>query len=89
MIIYNVLFKGVEIKINPYCKAFRTEKEVDDYVQHMCETKDLRVCSTMGWDDDFNVNDYRLEDSKGNTYYYVVYRQAITDVPGDEFSFLI
>ena len=77
MEIYNVLLKGVEVRIPPICKAFRTEAQADAYIQDECIKRDLTIRSTYGWDEGSTLNDYRAEDIDGNTFYFVIYRQLI------------
>jgi len=77
MIIFNVLIKGVEVKNINYCEAFRTEEEVDKFVEKVCSLRNWNIKSRMGWNDDNDIDDRRVEDSNGNTYYFVIYRQTI------------
>ena len=95
MLIYNLLFKGVEIKVSPWCKAFASYDEACKYVDDFIEKSDGGfVCkSKAGWcyPDYFdcspgvkhveyedpekivnNWDDWRLEDPKGNSYYFLV-----------------
>ena len=76
MIIYNVLFKGVEKRITPICVAFATEEEARDYIETRIEaSEELTLKSTLGWSN--NIDDYRLEDKEENSYYFVIYRQEM------------
>jgi hypothetical protein len=77
MEILNVLIKGVEVKDINYCEAFRTEEEVDNFVDKVCSLRNWTIKSRMGWNDENNIDDRRVEDSNGNTYYFVIYRQTI------------
>lgn len=77
MKIYNILFKGVEIKVSPFCKAFRTFHDAETWVNMQCEKAGLTIKSTMGWNEDETINDFRCEDTNGNTFYFVVYGQQI------------
>lgn len=77
MTIYNVLFKGVEIKATPFCKAFLTEQEADSYIVSKCKALNLTIRSSMGWDDSRTIDDRRTEDTDGNTYYFVIYKQEL------------
>ncbi len=75
--IYNVLFRGVEVKVTPFCKAFRTETEAREWIDAKIIDFDLVAKSTMGWNEDKTIDDYRCEDKAGNSYYFVIYRQII------------
>ena len=77
MEIFNVLIKGVEVKDINYCEAFRTEEEVDKFVERVCSLRNWTIKSRFGWNDDNTIDDRRVEDSSGNTYYFVIYRQTI------------
>jgi hypothetical protein len=75
--IYNVLFKSVENKLSPFCKAFKTENEARAWIDTKIVNLDLVAKSTMGWNDDKTIDDYRAEDKHGSSYYFVIYRQII------------
>jgi hypothetical protein len=77
MEILNVLIKGVEVKDINYCEAFRTEEEVDKFVDKVCSLRNWTIKSRMGWNDENEIDDRRVEDINGNTYYFVIYRQTI------------
>jgi hypothetical protein len=77
MKIINVLFKGVELKVTPFCKPFYNEETARDFINHHAKVSNLEIMSTMGWNDDNTIDDYRAEDVGGNSYYYVLYRQEI------------
>jgi hypothetical protein len=75
--IFNVLVKGVEIKINPTCKAFLKEEDARKWCEEVCKRKSWVIKSTFGWNDDNNWHDYRVKDVEGNTYYFVIYKQEL------------
>ena len=77
MEIFNVLIKGVEVKDINYCEAFRTEEQVNKFVERVCSLRNWTIKSRMGWNDDNDMDDRRVEDSSGNTYYFVIYRQTV------------
>ena len=76
--IYNVLFKGVEINVSPFCLAFLKEEEARDWIESTCEVRGYIIKSTLGWNDDMNLDDYRVEDVNGNSYYFVIYKQKLS-----------
>lgn len=59
--------------------AFRKEEDLKEYIDREVDKYKLTVKSESGWssyDGKPQVgdhNDYRVEDSKGNSYYYVWY----------------
>jgi hypothetical protein len=75
--IYNVLYKGVQINVTPFCLAFLTEEEAIEWIESTCEVKGYTIKSTFGWYEDLNFNDYRVEDVDGNSYYFVIYKQKL------------
>jgi hypothetical protein len=77
MEIINVLFKGVELQVTPGCKAFYNEDTAREFILKNAQEKNLQIKSSMGWNDDNTIDDYRAEDAQGNSYYYVLYRQTI------------
>ena len=77
MEIFNVLIKGVEVKDINFCKAFTTETLVDEWIDKICTANNWTQKSRMGWNDDNTMDDRRVEDKGGNTYYFVIYRQIL------------
>jgi len=77
MEVFNVLYKGVEINVTPFCLAFLREEEARDWIEQTCETKNFTIKSKLGWNDSETVDDYRVEDSEGNSYYFVIFKQQI------------
>jgi hypothetical protein len=77
MELFNVLFKGVEVKITPFCKGFRTEDKAMEWIETLTKQYELEAKSSMGWNESKTLNDIRLEDKKGNSYYFVIYRQIL------------
>ena len=78
MIVYNVLFKGVEKKVNPFAQAFESEEKAREWCIKVANSKELKICSTLGkWNEYWEVYDYRLEDKEGNSYYLVIYKQEL------------
>jgi hypothetical protein len=85
MIIYNILFKGVEKNYSSdnYALAHKDYKEACDYVEESMIKKGLIGKSTsgfiMGGDENTpgSLTDYRCEDTDGNSYYYVIYVQEV------------
>lgn len=75
--VFNVLYKGVEKNITPYCLAFLKEEDARSWIESVCEIKNFSIKSTLGWNDDMTMDDYRVEDKEGNTYYFVIYKQQI------------
>lgn len=85
IIVFNVLFKGVEIKINPQCQAFATYEQAEEWVYEQCRRGGFHPKSEMGIDEDnFVYNDFRVEDDEGNSYYFVVFKQKITQPQPDQ-----
>ena len=82
---YNVLFKGIEFRITPVPRIFSNMLDVESYVHRVCKTWGLDIKST--WDANLSDKDndyyyesdlymdYRCEDSRGNSFYFVIYRQ--------------
>jgi hypothetical protein len=77
MQVFNVLFKGVQIKHTTWAKAFREEQTARAFIEDYCSERDLTIMSSMGWNSENTMDDYRAEDRQGNTYYFVIYRQTI------------
>jgi hypothetical protein len=77
MEIINVLFKGVELKVTPGCKVFLNEDTAREFILKNAKERNLQIKSSMGWNEDNTIDDYRAEDAQGNSYYYVLYRQTI------------
>ena len=82
MIVYNVLFKGVEIKPTPFCKVFNNIEDAYSFCLASAKKQELKIMSTSGFisgDEDTvgSCTDYRCEDKDGNTYYYVIYVQQL------------
>ena len=77
MKIINVLFKGVEIKTHTWCKAFSTEDKARNFIENYCEREGLKIRSLLGWNEEKTMDDYRVEDEDGNTFYFVLYRQEL------------
>jgi hypothetical protein len=77
MEIINVLFKGVELRVTPFCKPFHNEDKAREFILQNAEERGLTIMSSMGWNDNETIDDYRAEDAQGNSYYYVLYRQEI------------
>jgi len=81
--VYNVLFKGVEIKPTPFCKVFSSIESAYSFCEASAKKQELKIMSTSGFisGDEKTVGsftDYRCEDEKGNSYYYVIYVQKLT-----------
>ena len=85
MIIYNVLFKGVEINKSSqnFCKAFTNLESAENFAETAAAQLGLTIKSGSGWLLDGgsteigNLTDFRCEDSSGNSYYFVIYVQEI------------
>ena len=77
MEVFNVLIKGVEVKDINFCEVFRTEQDVHKYIDETCTKMNWDKKSRMGWNDDNTIDDVRVENEKGNTYYFVIYRQTL------------
>ncbi len=75
--IFNVLYRGVEKKVTPFCLAFLKEEEAREWIESTCEVKSYSIKSTFGWSDDNTWDDYRVEDVDGNSYYFIIYRQRL------------
>lgn len=73
----NVLIKGVEVKDITFCKGFLTEASANEWIDAICIKNDWLQKSQMGWNEANDMNDVRVEDLKGNTYYFVLYRQEL------------
>jgi hypothetical protein len=86
MIVYNVLFKGVEIKMTPFCKVFLTSEEAEKWIDSVCNAQEWRKCSSYASD---IISDWRVEDKDGNTYYFVTYKQElIIEAPAPAVKFI-
>lgn len=77
MEVFNVLYKGNEIRVNPFCKAFLKEEDARKWIVKSCGKMSLTIKSSLGWNDDNSMDDYRVEDKDGNSYYFVIYKQLI------------
>lgn len=75
--IYNVLYKGVEVEVNPFCLAFLKEEEARKWIESTCEVKGYNIKSCLGWNEEGTMDDYRLEDKDGNTFYFVIFKQKL------------
>ena len=75
--IYNVLYKGVEVQVNPFCLAFLKEEEARQWIESTCEFNGYIIKSTFGGSEDDTWDDYRVEDKDGNTFYFVIYKQKL------------
>jgi len=89
IIVWNVLFKGVEK--NPssrnWARAFGSYQEAEEYMGKWAKSRNLKVCSEMGWTkgEDWEahqytvgaMNDWRMEDDDGNSYYFVIHVQEV------------
>jgi hypothetical protein len=75
--VFNVLYKGVEKGVTPFCLAFLKEEDARSWIESTCEVKSYSIKSTMGWNENMTTDDYRVEDVEGNSYYFVIYRQQI------------
>jgi hypothetical protein len=75
--VFNVLYKGVQKNVTPFCLAFLREEEARDWIESTCEVKSYSMKSTLGWNEDMTMDDYRVEDENGNSYYFVIYRQRL------------
>lgn len=77
--VYVICFYGIEKKIPPFAKAYGTEEEMWNAIDSICERKNLVIKSENGWDNDYVYNDCRCEDEDGNTFYFVITRQAVSE----------
>jgi hypothetical protein len=77
MEILNVLIKGVEKKNINICQAFFKEEEMDKWIDYVCSLRNWTIKSRLGWNEDKDIDDRRVEDKDGNTYYFVIYKQTI------------
>lgn len=77
MEIFNVLIKGIEVKDVNYCKAFLREDVMDTWIEEICRIRNWTIKSRIGWIEDNKLDDRRVEDLNGNTYYFVIYRQEL------------
>ena len=97
VIVWTVLFKGVEN--NPgsrnWARAFGSYQEAEDYMGKWAKEEGLKTCSTMGWDkrgyggavNEYTVgamNDWRMEDDDGNSYYFVIHVQELSYHPEEQ-----
>ena len=83
MLIYNVLFKGVEITNSTFAIAFATLKEAYAFAKNNAEKRNLTIKSELGFGEEQgefikdSLTDYRCEDKDGNSYYYIIYVQEL------------
>lgn len=69
--IFNLLFKGSQIRHTTWAKAFRTLKDLEDYINYYCDLKGLTNRSLMG------DNGYVVQDRLGNSYYFLFHKENI------------
>jgi len=76
---YTVLFKAVEkaASVNPGVRVFKTEAECDVFIEDFCKRKGWVIKSRLGWNDDGTLDDRRVEDSEGMSYYFVIEKQEL------------
>lgn len=77
MEVFNVLVKGVEVKDINDCKAFLSEDSAIKWIEKVCKLQNWSIKSRLGWNDDNTLDDRRVEDIKGNSYYFVIFRQIL------------
>jgi len=78
MDVFNVLFKGVEKNVTPFAQIFATEEKAREWCRKVAIAQGLEIKSTLGKsDDEWTLDDYRLEDKEGNSYYLVIYKQEL------------
>ena len=78
MEVYNVLFKCVENHcFNPFVQAFLKEEDAREHCHRIAKNYGLEIRSSFGWDDNRTMDDYRMEDRDGNSYYTVIFRQNL------------
>lgn len=75
--IYNVLYKGVEVQVNPFCLAFLKEEEARQWIENSCDINSYSIKSCLGWNEKQTMDDYRVEDKDGNTFYFVIFKQKL------------
>lgn len=79
--LFVVLFKSVEKRMSPSVYFFETEEEARSYIEKYCSINKLKICSSLGWqynDEERNdLDDYRVEDADGDSYYFVIYKRII------------
>jgi hypothetical protein len=75
--IYNVLYKGVEVQVNPFCLAFLKIEEARNWIESSCEVNGYSIKSCLGWNEEETMDDYRVEDKDGNTFYFVIFKQKL------------
>ena len=75
--IYNVLYKGVEVQVNPFCLAFLKEEEAREWIKNSCDINSYSIKSSLGWNEEETMDDYRVEDKDGNSYYFVIFKQKL------------
>jgi hypothetical protein len=80
MKVFNVMFKGEEVKTIPFAKVFATKEESEAYINEKCKKHGLTIKSSLDsgdGDEPLIWSDYRTEDKDGNTYFFVTYYQEI------------
>lgn len=79
MRIYNVLLKAVEKahRFNPSCRAFGSEEEAMAHIKKNSHIHRLTLRSSMEFEDD--SVDFRYEDTEGDSYYYVIFKQELNE----------
>jgi hypothetical protein len=75
--VFNVLYKGNEIKVNPFCKVFLKEEDARKWIEDTCDKMSFKMKSSLNWNEEMSMDDYRVEDEQGNSYYFVIFRQSI------------
>jgi hypothetical protein len=76
---YTVLFKAVEkaASLNPGVRVFKTETECVGFIEDFCKRKGWSIKSRLGWDEEGTLDDRRVEDSEGMSYYFVIEKQEL------------
>jgi len=50
---------------------------MDKWIDYVCSLRNWTIKSRLGWNEDKDIDDRRVEDKDGNTYYFVIYKQTI------------
>ena len=85
MIVYNVLFKGVEQDVTPTVRPFVKFEMAEKFCELDAQSRRLKIRSTSGFTsgDENTVGsfvDFRCEDGAGNSYYYIIFVQELKGV---------
>lgn len=75
MVVYQVLFKGLE-KSKAFCDVFASKDQATDWAESMGARFGLQGMSSHS-NEDGTIEDIRWEDEEGNSYYTVIFTKDV------------